>query len=64
VFATGEKGFGYKNSLFHYVEKGLLIQGGDYLNNSGIGRKSIYGIEFPDENFLVKQFGAGTVLFY
>jgi cyclophilin family peptidyl-prolyl cis-trans isomerase len=64
VYATANEGFTYKNTLFHHIEKGLLIQGGDFLNGTGAGRVSIYGVEFPDENFYIKQFGAGTVCYY
>ena len=58
----GKCGFGYKDSPFHRIIPGFMVQGGDFTTGDGTGGKSVCGEKFPDENFEKIHDKVGTIV--
>lgn len=68
ALCTGEYGIGkmgkplhFKNSVFHRIIPGFMIQGGDITRGDGRGGESVYGDHFADETFAIKHDRPGIV---
>lgn len=55
------KTYSYKNTTFHRIIDGFVIQGGDITEGNGTGGMSIYGRSFKDENFKMKHSRRGLL---
>ena len=51
----------YKNTTFHRVISGFIMQGGDYTKGDGTGGESIYAKPFLDESFALSHNGRGIL---
>lgn len=68
ALCTGEYGIGkmgkplhFKNSVFHRIIPGFMIQGGDITRGDGRGGESVYGDHFVGETFAIKHDRPGIV---
>ncbi|PFH37830.1 putative cyclophilin [Besnoitia besnoiti] len=52
---------GYRNSPVHFIRRGYNMTAGDVVQGTGAGKLSIYGPEFPDENFDMRFIQDGDV---
>eukprot|EP01063_Lacrimia_lanifica_P034722 TRINITY_DN6490_c0_g4_i1.p1 TRINITY_DN6490_c0_g4~~TRINITY_DN6490_c0_g4_i1.p1 ORF type:complete len:538 (+),score=175.27 TRINITY_DN6490_c0_g4_i1:102-1616(+) len=51
----------YKNTIFHRVVAGFIVQGGDFSKYNGTGGESVFGGRFADENFIMKHSKRGIL---
>ena len=58
---THEKGYGYKGSVFDRIIPGFMCQGGTIIQENGTHAHSIWGEQFPDENFELTHDGPGIL---
>lgn len=49
------------DSIWVYLMVFDAVPGGDFLNNDGTGRMSIYGDHFADEDFSLRHTGPGIL---
>lgn len=61
TLCKNERGKSYKNTIFHRIIPGFMIQGGDYEFGDGRGGESIYGRYYEDENFKLKHDDIGIL---
>jgi len=64
LLITGQtaKGFGYKNTKIHTLQKGVALMGGDVESGDGTTSHSAYEFRyFPDENFIIPHTGRGLL---
>lgn len=52
----------FKDTKFHRIIRGFMMQGGDFTRMNGTGGHSLLGTDkFPDENFKLKHTSAGVL---
>mmetsp|Transcript_21162 Transcript_21162/g.36339 ORF Transcript_21162/g.36339 Transcript_21162/m.36339 type:complete len:236 (+) Transcript_21162:113-820(+) len=51
----------FKDTFFHRIIPGFMMQGGDTTAGNGTGGMSIYGEKFADENFLLRFVDSGVL---
>jgi len=51
----------YRNTEFHRIKPGFMVQGGDFASFDGTGGHSIHGSAFPDESFAIKHDAEGIL---
>merc|ERR1712187_511866 len=71
AFCTGEKGKSkesakemcYRGVPFHRIERGFMMQGGDFVTGTGAGGESVFGKKFKDDmgGLKLKHEGRGVV---